>query len=313
MTLLQLMYFQKIAQLLNFHKASEELNVSQPTLSYAIGKLEQELGLYLFDRKGKNVELTKYGRYYYEQLTPLLLDLNALTEKVKRFASTSEGHIDIAYNAPLSREFIPKNVRAFLDQSENKGLSIHLHQTSSRKMIEGLSDGYLDVGFCMRVPSPGFITYVPILKEEILVITPLEHPLARKASVSLKELESYPMIIYTKESGLRDLIFQYLDQEHVQPQVVLEAPDEDAIAALVAERFGIAVVADVTALSGARVNRIPIEGMNCSRTLYMAYNSYAYLTPAVTRFLEFMRRKAINPSRSNHFDIDAESTPTDEV
>lgn len=295
MTLLQLIYFQKVSSLLNFHKAAEALNISQPTLSSAIGKLEKELGLYLFDRKGKNVELTRYGKYYHENLTPLLYDLNALTEKVKRFASSSEGHIDIAYNAPLSREFIPKKVRAFLDQPGNKDLSIHLHQTTSAEIIRGISEGYLDVGFCMQVPAPAFISYLPVLQEEIVLITPEEHPLANRDRLPLADLATYPLITYTKESGLRNLIFDYLDQAQVNPQIILEAPDEDAIAALVAEQFGIALVANVPSLSGMRIKRIPLEE-NCCRTLYMAYHSYVSPTPAVSRFLEFIRRQALRPS-----------------
>ena len=87
MTLQQLTYFCVVARLLNFRKASEELLISQSTISISISNLETELGVPLFKREKRSISLTKYGRLYYEQITPLLDSLTTINIKMKRLAS----------------------------------------------------------------------------------------------------------------------------------------------------------------------------------------------------------------------------------
>ena len=115
MTLNQLTYFQKIAELEHFSRAAEELNISQPSLSRSIDTLEQELGLPLFEKQGRNVILTKYGRIFLEHAGRILEEVRTAERKMQ-YLTQNGGHVDIAYVSPLANYYIPHTVRSFLNR-----------------------------------------------------------------------------------------------------------------------------------------------------------------------------------------------------
>ena len=127
MTLNQLNYFYQAAMLQHFNQAAEKLNISQPSLSRSITALEDELGITLFEKSGRNVVLTKAGKIFLEHVTQILDDVKRAELKMHQLA-TDGGHIDIAYVSPLAREYIPQLVRSFLAISENKNITFNFHQ-----------------------------------------------------------------------------------------------------------------------------------------------------------------------------------------
>ena len=297
MTLQQLNYFCAIAREKSFRKAAEILYVSQPSLSNAIARLEEELGFSLFERKGRNIELTKYGRYYFQQMTPLLEQIKFVNDKVRNLAIGSTGHIDLAYNAPFGKRIVPKMARVFLEQPENKNCVFHFHQANSSKIIEGLISSRFDVGICTVETNNKKIEYVPIMKQELVGIVPLNNPLAGREKISLKELAKFPYIEYIEETGIHSLIRQIWDEENLSPQIIAKAPDEESIAALVAEGFGVSFIASIKMLKNFDVAILKIDRENCFRTIYMTYAKENYLTPAVQRFIKTAQKPEYQPER----------------
>ena len=141
MTLNQLNYFYQAAMLQHFNQAAEKLNISQPSLSRSITALEDELGITLFEKSGRNVVLTKAGKIFLEHVTQILDDVKRAELKMRQLA-TDGGHIDIAYVSPLAREYIPQLVRSFLAISENKKITFNFHQDITSANVEGLKKGY---------------------------------------------------------------------------------------------------------------------------------------------------------------------------
>ena len=287
MTLQQLYYFCTIAKELNFHTAADIHHIAQPSLSTSISRLEEELGFLLFERKGRHVELTKYGRYYSEQLKPLLEHLEFITHKAQRLANEETGHIDLAYNVPFGRRLIPKVARCFLDVPENNKCTFHFYHSSSHNIIDGLKSGLYDVGICTIEPVMPEINYIPLMKQELVAIVPKGHELADRKSVTLRELAAFPYVDYSDDVGLRPLIHQLLESEGVSPEAAAKAPDEESIAALVAEGFGVSFVASIHALSNFNVIILKVERDDCFRTIYMTHLKEHYMTPAVLRFIRF--------------------------
>lgn len=287
MTLQQLLYFCTIAKELNFHKAADILHIAQPSLSNSIARLEKELGFMLFERRGRHVELTKYGTYYSQQIMPVLEQLEFVTGKVRTLAGSHTGHIDLAYNVPFGRKLIPNMARGFLDQPGNQDCTFHFHQASSPLIMEGLKSGRYDVGVCTIAPVMPEINYIPLMRQELVAIVPEGHELAGRASVSLKELVRFPYVDYTEEAGLHSLIHRLLESEGAVPRITAHAPDEESIAALVSEGFGISFVASIYALKNYGVVILKVERDDCYRTIYMTHLKNHYLTPAVMRFIRY--------------------------
>lgn len=298
MTLQQLHYFRTICLHQNFHKAAEELHVSQPCLSTSIAKLENELEVYLFDRKGRHVELTKLGKYYLERVDRALNDLEDATTKLKKLASSDHGHIDVAFCGPMTRSLVPKHVRAFLELEENRHITFDFTQLTTVQIIEGMKEDRFDVAFCTQVFNEPKLTFVPISPQELVVITPRDHPLAARERLRLKELEPYPYISYIYRSGVFNLIMDILEKYDVTPNILYTAHDEDSIAALVSAGFGVAVVANVPSIQHAEVSILHIDSPDAFFNVSMVYPPNQYVPPAVKRFIAFTKARLCQGERA---------------
>lgn len=288
MTLNQLIYFQAVARLEHFRKASEELNISQPSLSHSIQQLEDELGLKLFKRNGRNVSLTKYGKIFLEKVDSILSEFHN-TEKFMKQLSGNKGHIDIAYVYPLSFSYIPKLVRSFSETEENKDTTFTFSQCLTKDIIAGIEKDIFDVGFCGKMENKPEITFVPVVEQEMVIITSLDHPLAEKDEIKLKEIEKYPIIGYDQVSALGNYTRRIFHENKLRPNIVYFSPDENAIASLVAEDFGIAMVANIESLINYRVKVIKIADKKMYHHVYLAYKNDAYQLKSVKNFIKFVQ------------------------
>jgi len=165
MTLNQLGYFYQAAVLQHFNQAAEKMNISEPSLSRSISALEDELGVTLFEKRGRNVILTKAGEIFLEHATQILDDVKRAENKMHHLA-TDGGHIDIAYVSPLAREYIPHTVRNFLSLEQNKNITFNFNQDITSVNIEGLKKGSYDLIFGSYSANEPNIEFVPIIKEE---------------------------------------------------------------------------------------------------------------------------------------------------
>ena len=203
MTLNQMIYFQTIAKHEHFRLAATELNLSQPSLSRSIATLEDELGVILFERKGRNVALTKSGKLFLEHVNRIL-DEVTIAQKQMQTLSGNAGHIDIAYVFPLAASYIPHTVRCFLNKPKNENVTFNFHQSHTGEMIRGLKNERFDVIFGSYVEGEPEIQFVPIMNQEMIVITPVGHPLATKEEITLHDLERYPVSAMTVPLVLAD-------------------------------------------------------------------------------------------------------------
>lgn len=290
MTLNQLVYFQAVARHQHFRLASSELNISQPSLSRSIASLEEELGIVLFERKGRTVALTKYGKVFLEHTNQILEDVRLAQKHMKKLAGNA-GHVDIAYVFPLAARYIPHTVRRFLSNPKNKDLTFNFHQSHTGEMIAGLKSERYDVIFGSYVEDEPDIQFVPIMNQEMIVITPVGHPLTKKEPLELTDLESYPVIGYDRTSGLGRFTNRTYSSYGITPNIICESPDENAIASLVAEDFGIALVADVDILDHFKLERLHLTDVTLHHTVYMAYLKGHYQVPAVHNFISFIKKE----------------------
>ena len=290
MTLNQLAYFQAVARYQHFRLAAANLNISQPSLSRSISNLEEELGIILFERKGRTVTLTKYGKIFLEHADRILADV-ALAEKQMKKLSGNSGHVDIAYVFPLAARYIPHMVRRFLGSGNNSQISFSFQQSYTAEMMSGLKEEKYDVVFGSYIENEPGIQFVPILYQEMIVITPLGHPLSRKKELTIRDLEKYPIIGYDKTSGLGRFTNRTYASYGISPEIICESPDENAIASLVAEDFGIALVADVDSLDHFALEKLHLTDVSLRHTVYMAYLKDHYQIPAVRSFISFIKKE----------------------
>ncbi|MGN0416562.1 LysR family transcriptional regulator [Anaerostipes faecalis] len=290
MNLNQLYYFQKVAQLQHYHQAATALNISQPSLSRSIANLEDELGIPLFKKNGRNIKLTKYGQIFLEHVNRILEEIKVAETKMKALSNASGGHIDIGYVFPLAKSYIPHMVRNFLNTEQNKDVTFSLNQDITKKLISDLKSEKYDIIFGSYVPDEPEIEFIPIINQEMVIITPVGHPLKNKKPIILEDLLDYPVIGYDHTSGLGRFTNSIYRQNHMKPSIAFETPDENAIASLVAEDFGIGFVAHVESLRDYNVEILHLANVKPYHTVYMAYLKNSIMLPSVQNFIDFVKK-----------------------
>ena len=148
MNLNQLYYFVKLAETEHYTKAAEELNISQPSLSHSIRALESELGTRLFEKRGRNIVLTRYGSLFREYAEQSLKTLDTGVRKVRSLTGQTEGVIELAYIYTLGSEFVPQLVSDFIHTYEELNVKFRFTVGNTSEVIQGLKDEKYDIGFC---------------------------------------------------------------------------------------------------------------------------------------------------------------------
>ena len=136
---------------------------------------------------------------------------------------------------------------------------------------------------------------MPVVNQEMVIITPPEHPLKYKKDLVLEDLLDYPVIGYDRTSGLGRFTNSIYKQNHIKPSIAFESSDENAIASLVAEDFGIGFVAHVESLQAYDVEILHLSNVKPYHTVYMAYLKNMPMIPAVRKFIDFTKKPIDNP------------------
>lgn len=293
MNLSHLRYFATLAHLEHYTKAAEILSITQPSLSHAISSLEKELGVKLFEKDGRNVVLTKCGQTFLVDVEQALNMLDSSVNKLQMTGS-GEGRIDIAELRVLSSTVVPNFVKGFLDSSSNKKIDFHFHSSTglTSDMIQGLKERKYDIAFCSKMDNEPLIEFTPVAKQEFVLIVPKEHPLEGKTSIDLKESLAYPHIIFSKRSGLRQVIDKLFEKCGGYPEIAYSMEEDQGVAGLVGAGFGIAVVPKMPILSYMPVSIIEIATPSWERLFYMATLKNVYQAPVVMNFKKYVTEHA---------------------
>lgn len=294
MNLYQLYYFKTLARLEHYTKAAEELSLTQPSLSHAISSLEDELDVLLFEKYGRNIRLTEYGKQFLPYVETALSELEAGTKKMKEMAKEKDSNISLGFIYTLSARYIPKLISAFKKDEQNKHINFSLKEGWSKEactvsLVKSLKEGKFDLIFISLIPNDPEIEFIPIFDQNLVALLPTDCPLADRESIDLKDIHSYPLIQYTGKIGLRQEINRQFEKVNVVPNVCCEVEDELAMAALVAAKLGIAIVPDnrdIRKLKDVIIR--PIDNPSYTRRIYIGYYKNRPLSPSIKRFKDFV-------------------------
>jgi DNA-binding transcriptional LysR family regulator len=284
MELLQLRYFQTVARLQHMTKAAEELHIAQPSLSKTIARLEEDLGVPLFDRQGRQIKLNAYGEKFLHRVERIFLELKEGQREILDLAGLQEESVTLAVTIP---RVLPDLLGSFLQQHPHVRIQQFLESTSSMK--RQLEAGSLD--FCISsLPIVGEdIEWKPLMTEEIFLLIPPAHPFAGRETIELHEVQHEFFVSMNAGYGFRNLTDAFCEQAGFRPQIAFEGDEPGVISELVRQGLGIAFVPELSwkAISEAWPNRLKISEPACRRTIGLAWSKRHYLSRAAQRFHEF--------------------------
>lgn len=291
MNLYHLRYFVTLAHLEHYTQAAERLSITQPSLSHAISALEGELGVKLFEKDGRNIVLTRCGRAFLADVEQALHMLDSSVNKLQ-LTGIGEGRIDLVQIRAVSTLIVPALVKGFLEKSQHNQVDFHFHSSTglTPDMIQGLKDRKYDIAFCSYMENEPLIDFVPIARQELVMIVPEGHPLETRESIDLKDTLSYTQIGFSKRSGLYPIIKKLFDKCGGQPRIAYTVEEDQSVAGLVGAGFGIAVVPNMPILDYLPVKAIPITKPSWERIFYMATLKNVYHPPLVHSFTSYVKQ-----------------------
>ncbi|HYD30533.1 MAG TPA: LysR substrate-binding domain-containing protein [Azospirillaceae bacterium] len=245
MDLRHLRYFVAVAEELHFGRAAERLHIAQPPLSQQIKALETELGVRLFHRTKRRVDLTEAGRLFLDEACAVLARAERAVTTAQRAGRGELGRLAVGYTGSTAyNPLVPRIIRHFRESFPTVELT--LQDMHTMEQAPALLEGRIDVGFCRPpVPDPdGLLSILPLLEEPLVAALPAAHPQAPAATVTLAGLAHDPFILYPRAigPGLFDRIVAACREAGFSPRVTQQAPQFASIVGLVAAGLGVALV-----------------------------------------------------------------------
>ena len=225
-----------ITQTLHYTEAARRLYISQPSLSYAINSLENELGVKLFEKKGKTITLTVYA----EELLPFALtaihSVDAGLLRIKEMKNPR--NIRLGYIYSLAYDFLPGVLSLLPLLSEKDSYTFSFFQGQSDELIQRIKEDKLDFAFCPYYEAEG-ISSTPLIPQEIFLVLPTTHPLSTKSNIKISDLKNEKIAMISNGTNLRRIIDEIFDSNGIIPNIAFEAEECNSLASFVASESGI--------------------------------------------------------------------------
>lgn len=244
MELRHLRYFKAVAEEGHITRAAEKLDMQQPPLSLQIKALEQELGVQLFRRLPRGVELTEAGKAFFSDTNRLLDDLERAISKTRRIERGEQGSVTIGFTSSVIFHPSTKlSIQNFREQ--NRDINLNLTEDGSAELVRDVAEQKLDVAFIRtNISHINNIKTYKLADEQIMLAMPVGHPLLTHETISAAQLGEYPLILYRRSAGpgIYDSVISALNKSDSSPNIIQEAPRVGAALNLVATGMGISFV-----------------------------------------------------------------------
>jgi len=242
----QLEYVLALERYKHFSLAAEEINVSQPTLSHQIKKLEDELGVELFVRTTRSVKLTPAGEDFMIYAKRILSDVQNAKLAMQEHTHLQKGSIKIGATANITYLGITSLIAEF--QKMYPGISIKLYEDITDNLIKRMHTHEIDVAFIHSINDEQQIADIyPLIHDRIVLFVSRSHALADRESVDLSELATEKFVMYKMSGGIRKELIQYCRDAGFEPDIIFESSHVETMKGLVEEGVGVLLSSNIVA------------------------------------------------------------------
>ncbi|MEU8434402.1 LysR substrate-binding domain-containing protein [Streptomyces sp. NPDC029216] len=284
MDLLALRCFQVVARHEHISRAAAELRVAQPSVSRTIARLEAELGVELFERRGRRIRLGRHGAAFLRRVDRALGELEDGRRELAEAARTGSGAVTVAAETLMTVTGLLPGYRG-----AHPGVDVRLRQCPADAMAHLLRTREVDLCLASApLAGPG-LEPVELLREEVLLAVPAGHPLAGREGVAVPELEGEPFITPGPGHWQRDLADRLFARAGLRPAVVCEGNEPGALLDMVGAGLGVALLPAMARDAGLRetVSWARLETPDSHRVLWLVRDRDAYAPAAVRDFADF--------------------------
>ncbi|KHD85246.1 acetoin biosynthesis transcriptional regulator AlsR [Heyndrickxia ginsengihumi] len=286
MELRHLHYFLTVAEELHFGRAAERLQMTQPPLSQQIRQLEAEVGVDLFKRSKRHVELTIPGKVFLKEVKQIIEHLDIAVENAQRAERGEFGNVIVGFVGSATYDILPDIVREF--RLKYPKIAVSLHELSTPDQIRALNRKEIDVGLLHPPINDPLIETKTIQQGAAALAFPKNHPLAKKEVIEIEDLIDIPFVVVSRDiwPGLYDEFVSAFHDASFTPNIVQEATEYQMVIGLVQAGIGIGVLPKTAEkLFNLDIVYREIEHHPLNTVLALAHRKDDY-SPALANFLQ---------------------------
>ena len=283
MELQHLQYFLEVARYQHMTRAAEELHIAQSALSRVIKGLENELGCTLFDRRGRNLVLNNNGKILLKYAQNIFNQLKDMKRELSE-ANGLQQDVAITMVVKVASKFLPEIISGF--RAGHPEARFVIIQNEAVENMQQPWDICLDAD--MELKEDKYSTCV--LKEEICLAMPRNHPLANRKSIKLEEVAGESFLGMQKGSSMNEIATAYCHQAGFEPHIVLASDNPATLRGMLSLGLGIVFNPIITwkEVSEEEFSLVPIKGQACFRYIHLHLRPHGYATPLVQDFRKFL-------------------------
>lgn len=257
--------FLAVAQERSFSRAAAKVHRTQPAVSQAIRRLEADLGEQLFDRSAKNGTLTDAGRMLQNYGQRLVRLAEETESAVRELRDLRRGRVLVGANEAAVHTLLPLIARF---RQRHPQIAIDVRRVPARQIAVEVQQGSLDFGALTFHPSESGLLEVNIGSDELVLLVPPAHPLARRRQVTMEEVAGEAVVAHNDPSPARERVLRLFEQKRVPLNIVIALPSLDGIKRAVELKIGVALLprrCAITEIAGGRLVALPVAGVSRRR------------------------------------------------
>ncbi len=286
----RLQVFYTVAKVLSFTKAAETLHMTQPAVTFQVKQLEEFFNTRLFDRTHNKISLTEAGRVVYEYADRILEHYEQMNNEVRELTGEVTGSLLIGASTTIAEYMLPSLLGAFKKQFDDVNIRLQVGNTDA--IVAMVENNMIDLGV-VEAPVYNKNLEVNICRlDEMVLIVPIGHPLAKKDVISIEDAKSYPYISREEGSGSRSVVDAYIREQglsYSDLKVVMELGSPEAVKMAVESDVGIAIVSRTTLNKELKLNTLKAITLNppLTRPFSHVRQKHKFRHRAVGELLDF--------------------------
>ncbi|WP_217595189.1 LysR family transcriptional regulator [Cohnella sp. GbtcB17] len=285
----QIEYFIAVAKMQHMTNAASRLSVTQPALSRSIAALEKEVGVELFERRGRNLALNRYGQLFLERAQNALMEIEKAKQEIANQINPWSGVLSLCFPHILGAELFPTMLGAFRERYAD--IRFELNQCSLAELNVRILNNDCDFGITTRESVNDEFQWQLIGKSALYLAVPLHHPWADKKSIRLEELGGQAYIGLKPSCALSYTVEELLAGAGVEPNTLYRADELDMVAGLVSAGFGVSLLPKTLGVGNYPMAWVQLNDPASQLTVGLVWKKNRQLTPVCEVFLDFIRER----------------------
>jgi DNA-binding transcriptional LysR family regulator len=290
MEMAQLEFFLRVVEEKSFSKAADRVYRTQPAVSIAIRRLEEEIGAPLLDRSQKSPVLTEAGEIVYEYAQRIVGLRDKTRLAVAELRELQKGRVRIGANESTSLYLLPELILKF--RAQHPQVKVEIQRQPSDSLPRAVLDRRVDFALMAYEPADRDLESFPVLRDELALIMPVNHRLAKRKSLKIQDLGAEEFLAHNVRSASRNKVVETFAAYGTPLNITLELATIETIKRFVRRELGLAIVPHMCVteeLERGLLATVPVKGLSYERTLWATHRKGVTFSHAAAVFLQLLR------------------------